>query len=247
MGKSPFSKMNPEEVTWLSQVLLEGKYSLKEIINLFHVRFKRPSIKFGVEDLREFARENLTGWTEHESDGLEDAVEEATADVTEDKDFLTPGENKKIDPVSKHRRILLETWKLYQALVDPQDPSTNETAKGKYLDIIAREIDKIAELESKEKSFLSMMEEVRAAEERETAEQFVDYLTGYCLPKLLNKVGNSDKFKEQSQTLKNHIDLLVQILETPFEGQTAPPSLEEAIREYLKRIYTLPVGDMPSP
>ncbi len=237
--KTCFEKAKSEEITWLSQILLENKYTLSEIVQLFQVKFRASRTKFTVEDLREFAKENLASWTERESPGLAEVIAEQTEGVEESKDLLEPEDQKKINPVSKHRRILLENWKNYQSLLDAE--STNETAKNKYLETISKEIDKIAELEAKEKSILSMLEEVKKAEEAETPDQFRDYLEGYCIPKLATKTKDLAKIKEHLAKVKERSELFVKIMETPLNSQGLMPTIEEGVRQYLKQIYTVPV------
>lgn len=233
--KEWYQKLRSEHITWLSQTLLEQIYTLKEIIDLFQVKFSSCTIRFTEEELRVFAKENLVGWEETPIvEGLESAIIEQTKDINQSPELLSPEDLTKLNPITKHRRLLLENWNNYQALI--KESSTNETAKAKYLDSVAKEVDIISNLESKEKNLLTMLDEVKKAEEVETPDQFRDYLEGYCLPKLASKAKELPKIKEQFDILKSKIDLCYKIM-------TESPNIEEGTRNFLKAIYTRPEDD----
>jgi hypothetical protein len=234
-----YEKLKPEHVLFLTQKLLEGKTSVKEIAELFHIRFpKAQSIQFEPIDLEVWASEKLTGWKATESESTEgislaEEVEKETQGVTSEHDLLNSEDQKKINMISKHRRLLLENWENYMRLKEGESP--NETAKQGYLKSVSEELKLLTDLEAKEKSLLSMLEEVKSAEEKETAEQFRDYIEGYCLQKIAFKLNDVKKIKKQFDLLKERISLFEEIMEEY-------PSIEEGVRIFLQKIYTIPVS-----
>jgi hypothetical protein len=218
--------------------LFDGQHTAEELVELFHIRFpKATSIQFTSLELTVWASENLTGWKipketpSVEGISLATEVEKETKGVIVDDNFLNSSDAKKIDVIQKHRRLLLENWDNYWSLKKGESP--NENAKKSYLDGVRDELKILTELESKEKSFLSIMEEVRKMEESETPEQWIDYVCGYCLQKIATKVNDTNKFKGLMHDLKGHINTFVDIMEKA-------PNTEEGIRRFLTKLYTPP-------
>ncbi len=236
--KTVWEKLKSEQTLWLSQQLLEAKNSPENIVELFHIRFPRSqAIQFTPSELTVWASEALTGWTPATSEStedfsLEEEIQKEVQGVTSDPKFLNFEDGKKVNAIDKHRRLLLENWENYIRLKEGNSP--NENAKKAYLDGVRDELKILTELEMKEKSLLSMLEEVKQAEETETAEQFRDYIEGYCLQKIAFKLKEISKIKEQMELLKTNITLF----ETTLEET---PNLDEGIRSFLKKIYTIPV------
>jgi len=236
--KTVWEKLKPEATLWLSQQLIEGKNSPEEIVELFHIRFPRAqAVQFTSQELTVWASENLTGWKPAETQStegfsLEEEVQKVTQGITSNPKFLNSEDNKKVNSVDKHRRLLLENWENYIRLKNGDSP--NENAKKAYLDGTRDELKILTELEAKEKSLLSMLEEVKAAEEKESPEEFRDYMEGYCLQKIAFKIQDIPKIKKQMELLKNNITLFEQTIEEA-------PNLDEGIRNFLKKIYTVPI------
>ncbi len=233
-----YEKFKPEMVLFISQKLLDGTTSPEELVELFHIRFPRAeAIQFTPQELTSWASETLTGWTPAQAQStegvsLEEEVQKEVQGVTAEHDLLNFEDNKKINVIDKHRRLLLENWENYIRLKEGESP--NENAKQGYLKAVSEELRLLTDLEAKEKSLLSMLEEVKEAEEKETAEQFRDYIEGYCLQKIAFKLKEVSKIKEQMELLKKNITLFEETVEKA-------PSLDEGIRTFLKKIYTIPV------
>jgi len=229
-----YEKMRAEQSAWLVQKLLEGKQTPYEIVELFHIRFpKAESIQFTEQELIIWASENLPGWTASTGESvnefsLEEEVEKETKGIISESNFLDGTDDEKVNAIKKHRRLLLEAWDNYWRLKDGDSP--NENAKKGWIDTVREELKIISDLESKEKSLLSILDEVIQAEEAESAEDFRDYVEGYCLQKIAQKLKTNDKIKEQFNILKNNIDLFIKKIEEA-------PNLEEGIRRYLQKIY----------
>jgi DNA-binding transcriptional regulator PaaX len=219
---------------WITQQLIAKKVPPEEIVELFHIRFPRAgSIQFNANELSQWASENLTGWdrvepVSVEGVSLEEEIEKEVKGVITDEKFLDTTDSKKVDAIQKHRRILLENWDNYWHLKTSESP--NENAKKSYLDGVREELKILSELESKEKSFLSILEEVKTMEDTETAEQVRDYVEGYCLQKIATKLNDIKKIKEQMEALKINIDTFVEILETA-------PNVEEGVRRFLTKLH----------
>ena len=105
-----------------------------------------------------------------------------------------------------------------------------ESSKQKYLEQLSKELLIIQELEEQERGVQSLLEEVRKAEDSETAEQFRDYLEGYTLQVLCRKAGTPEQAIKQLEILEKNSKILQELLKEQ-------PSLEEAIKTYLSRLY----------
>ena len=199
MAKQWYEKLKAEEIAWLSQQLLEGRFPVAEICKLFTYKFPKSVIGFSDEDLRTYAKRTLTGWSEDDlPETIEDEIEKESQLVDlSDPNLLNVDDEKKVISIITLRIVLGELWYNYRKLIE--GGSDNENAKMGYLDKCSREIEVLRSLEESEKSLVSMLDEVRKAEEKESAEDLLDYVIGYCWPMLVLKVGDGEEISKEDQ------------------------------------------------
>jgi len=211
---------------FLNDKLLEGKLTLKEIISMFKIKFPYLGIKLSEDSLREYAQQSIVGWKERISEGLGEIVEEEIKQIPEAmEDFV--GEEKKIDQIQKHRQLLREYWKNYLRI---KFVKRQEVNKAKYLEDISKELVILQNLEEAERGLLSMMSEIREAEERESPDEHRDYIEGWCLQTLAKKCKSKSEAIKQLGLLQEKIYIFNKILDQK--------GIEEGIKEYLKILYT---------
>jgi len=239
--KKWFEKLKSEEITWLSQQLLEGRFPVSEICKLFGYKFPGSIVKFTTDDLRLYAKRNLIGWSEDNMPkDLEDEIEKQSVFVdTTEKHLLDSEDQNKINAIRTHRRILAENWENYMSL--KSTGSENENAKAGYLDRCSRELTIIQSLEETEKSLISMLSEVKKAEEEETAEDLVDYIVGYCWPLLILKVGGEEKISEEDiARLKDYLKQIIKKTSFTFTiTSNGVRDKSEINKIYMRKLYEL--------
>jgi hypothetical protein len=143
----------------------------------------------------------------------EEILEEVRAADTEKEEF-SADEQKKLNQIRAHRKVLKELWENYLKVRH----SKEEVAKGRYLELMSRELEKLGELEQTERSFLSAMDEVRKAEAKLTIVQLFDSLTGWFMPRMVEKAkdnGQALEYLFRLQLFCNDYSKL--LLENPIE------------------------------
>ena len=248
MVKKWFEKLKSEEITWLSQQLLEGRFPVSEICKLFGYKFPKCIVKFTTDDLLLYAKRNLIGWSEDNMpEDLEDEIEKQSVFVdTSEKHLLDSEDQSKINAIRTHRRILAENWENYMNL--KSTGSENENAKAGYLDRCSRELTTIQNLEETEKSLISMLSEVKKAEEEETAEDLIDYIVGYCWPLLISKIGDEEKISEENLArLKDYLKQIIKKTSFTFTiTGNGVRDKSEINKIYMRKLYELKPQIAPS-
>jgi len=135
-------------------------------------------------------------------------------------------EKEKLDMLHGHRVILFELWNNYMKIRE----SRQDTQKKGYLESIARELDAIQKLESAERDLMSALEEVRKAEEAETAEQALDSVLGWRIKRIIQKA--TDEKHAVTLIDKLSIELLNISIDLKIGANKT-----EAISRLEKRIY----------
>jgi hypothetical protein len=212
----------------LDSSLLEGRLTLTEIIDFFSSSFPYFKEKITEEALREYALKNIPNWKEKAVESLEKQVEKQIAGLEESETFVSD-EEKKVDTTRKHRQLLKELWENYRKLKISGE-KRQEANKARYLELMSKELIIIEELEEKEKGLLSMLDEVRKAEEAESADEHRSYVEGYALPLLARKAETPEKAVEQLDILKKNLEAFRKILVKASSG-------EEAVRLFLEYLY----------
>jgi len=221
-----YERLYPECRSWLEQQLVEQKFNLEEIKQLFDIKFPLNKVQFTLDDLRDYAIKHIKGWSEP-APGLGKAVEEEVSKVEDTREFLTEEDREKVNAIKKHRRLLKEYWQNYRRL---KTLGTNVTSQIKCLENISKELVLLQELEGQERTILSLLDEVRKAEEREPPEDHLDYIVGWAVPQLCRKVEKVGDAIFLLKTLNKNVKKLVEILKKEQD-------LEYSLRVYLNELY----------
>jgi hypothetical protein len=226
--------LDTEAKMWIETELEQGILTLEEIIENFKMEFPHLARKVSLDDLKFFVQETKPDWKEpQQSSELEDLVKTELRKGVQTGDFLGAEDEKKINQIAKHRRLMAEAWKLYEKI--REKPLKHEQDKKSYLDFISKELQVLATLEESERGVLSLFQEVKEAESKETAEQHLDWIYGWCLQNLLRKAGSAEKGLEMLSRLDEKIKLLKELLQKQ-------PDVEETIKNYLRALYSFPAG-----
>jgi len=226
-----YERLYPECRSWLEQQLVEQKFNLEEIKQLFDIKFPLNKVQFTLDDLRDYAIKHIKGWSEP-APGLGKAVEEEVSKVEDTREFLTEEDREKVNAIKKHRRLLKEYWQNYRRL---KTLGTNVTSQIKCLENISKELVLLQELEGQERTILSLLDEVRKAEEREPPEDHLDYIVGWAVPQLCRKVEKVEDAIFLLKMLKKNVNKFLEILKE--EKEQEEQDLEYAIRVYLEYLY----------
>ena len=233
MVKKWHEKLKSEHITWLTQQLLDGRYPVEEICRLFTYKFPDIAVDFVSRDLILYARNNITGWKQSSmATTISEEVEKQISKVDFSEDLLNEEDEKKINAIKVHRRLLAEHWKNYRALID--NNSLNETAKINYLSNCSREVVLLLDLEVTEKSIVAMLGEVKKKEKEESAEQLTSYIGGYSFPKLWEKAKSLEHLQKLIGKLKSQLDILV---ETVVKVGNVEDVKNEVTKVYLRQVY----------
>jgi len=240
----------PGQVRPLIVARMQTANTIEEIIETIKNKYPLVAMRLDPLKVREFVLQRDPNWEkvreekrknppkkktkpkpepiEPEESALETNVEEAIKKLPEwkpDEEF-TREETEKLNMLRSHRIILNELWRNYVKVRE----SRMDTAKKGYLESLARELDAIQKLESAERDLMSALEEVRKAEEAETAEKVLDSILGWKIKRLLQKCPDGKTASELIDRLS--IELLNISIDLKVGATNA-----EAISRLEKRLY----------
>lgn len=238
---NPIIALEPEERQWLDKkvfelplltdkevrILFEETFPYRRGIistaNIRSYRSKRP----GWQEVKKINLERLEGKRDKTPEELEvEILSQVREEEDEDKEF-TKEEKRKINQLRAHRRILTELWKSYKNVRG----TNREVAKGRYLELLARELERIAELEVSEKSLLAAMDTIRQAELKQTIKQHFDSLISFFIPRMMEKSSSGAEALEYIFRLNLFLnDYSKLLLNYP---------VAEANRVLLEKLYTI--------
>lgn len=156
----------------------------------------------------------------------EPEVQEQIRKLSDEPEFFD-GETEKIDMLIAHRWTLKEYYTNYKLVKN----TTEDQSKIKYLDSISKELAIITDLESAEKSFISALGEVKLAEQKMTPAQHFDSITGWFIPRMVEKT------KTQQEAL-DLLFLLQMFLNDFSKIILESANLTDAQRRLLEKLYT---------
>ncbi len=133
---------------------------------------------------------------------IETEILDAVKDAEETGEEFTKHSDKKVDVLKATKVILKEMYNNYVNIKKSDD----ENAKKNYLVEMLKCLTVIKELEASEKSFISMMGIVRAAEEKKTAEEYVESIESWFLLRCAEKCKSKEEAIQILGGIKNFID-----------------------------------------
>jgi hypothetical protein len=157
---------------------------------------------------------------------IENEILQEVREAEETDEEFNKEEKEKISMLRAHRVILKETWKNYKSVKNSKD----EASKNKYLETAMKVLSAIRELESQEKSFVSIMGETRKAELKMSMDKYLDSIEGWFIPRMLERSTSKEQAVETIGKLHSYLDDYHKVI-------TGSATLAEANLAMLTRLY----------
>ena len=219
------TKLTHKEIK--EKLILEFPWLGSQGITTNHIRSYRTKTFPNYKELI-LQRYGLKAETKEEfTPEIEAEILEEVKEAEEEGEEFTKEEQRKINMLRAHRKLLSELWANYQKVKNSQF----DVAKGRYIQLMAEELGLISQLESSEKSFLSAMDEIRKAEQKMSIESHVDSLKGWFWPRAMEKAKDTSQAQEFLVNFQSYLTYYGKLL--------SEHSVADANRILLERLYSL--------
>ena len=194
--------------------------------------------KFPLKDLDEYRESIVPGYKtillksgpprpqEPLVENIEERVEEEIAEADIKEEVFSRDEKKKLNMLKSHRRMLSETWELYQNV----KPGEDERAKKDYLSLMESILEKIEKSELAEEDFFSAIEECRKAEAAMTIDKHYDSMISWGIPRMAEKGKSQHEILEYLFRLQLFLNYYSKVIMTHAK-------IEDANKQVLEDLY----------